>query len=75
MTASVEIIAEIDRLDPAAWDSLVPRNYPFLKHAFLSAMENRGCLGEWSGWVPRWISRPAISLAWKLRAKSPPGWR
>lgn len=32
------------------WDGLVPGDSPFLRHAFLSAMEDSGSLGPRSGW-------------------------
>ena len=38
--------------DPALWDSLAGKNDPFLSHAFLSALEESGSVGEGSGWTP-----------------------
>ena len=39
--------------DAAAWDALLPpgRN-PFVSHAFLTALEDSGSVGEGSGWLP-----------------------
>ena len=37
----------------AAWDAMVRNGYPFLKHAFLSALEQHDCIGHRVGWVPR----------------------
>ncbi len=34
------------------WDALVPDGQPFLRHAFLSALEDSGSLGPHSGWQP-----------------------
>ena len=34
------------------WDALVPEAQPFLRHAFLSALEDSGSLGTHSGWQP-----------------------
>ena len=34
------------------WDGLVPVEQPFLRHAFLSTLEDSGCLGPHSGWQP-----------------------
>ena len=34
------------------WDALVPEAQPFLRHAFLSALEDSGSLGPHSGWQP-----------------------
>ncbi len=32
------------------WDALLPEPQPFLRHAFLSALEDSGCVDERSGW-------------------------
>ncbi len=48
-----KIVDSVSDLAPTQWDELVPNDYPFLKHAFLSALENCGCLGERTGWFPR----------------------
>ncbi len=34
------------------WDALDPSSNPFMSHAFLSALENSGSVGEGSGWAP-----------------------
>ena len=34
------------------WDALVPDAQPFVRHAFLSALEDSGSLGPHSGWQP-----------------------
>ncbi len=34
------------------WNALTDSKYPFLRHEFLSALENHGCLGEKTGWMP-----------------------
>lgn len=39
-------------LDAAAWDALVPSAPPFLRHAFLCALEDSGSVGAGSGWQP-----------------------
>lgn len=39
-------------LDAAAWDALVPGAQPFLRHAFLGALEDSGSVGAGSGWKP-----------------------
>jgi predicted N-acyltransferase len=35
------------------WNALSGGAYPFLRHEFLSALEEQGCLGAQIGWVPR----------------------
>ena len=39
-------------LAPASWDALLPEQQPFLRHAFLSALEDSASLGDNSGWQP-----------------------
>lgn len=39
-----------------AWDRLVGANDPFLRHAFLLGLEQSGCVGQGSGWVPRHVT-------------------
>ncbi|HSX69688.1 MAG TPA: peptidogalycan biosysnthesis protein, partial [Pseudomonas sp.] len=40
------------QIAPAAWDALLPEPQPFLRHAFLSALEDSGSVGGRSGWRP-----------------------
>ncbi|RMQ46943.1 hypothetical protein ALQ04_00055 [Pseudomonas cichorii] len=42
--------ASLSDVVPAHWDALVPDGQPFLRHAFLSALEDSGSLGPRSGW-------------------------
>ena len=37
---------------PAAWDALLPAPQPFLRHAFLAALEDSGSVAAGSGWRP-----------------------
>jgi len=46
----VEKLAEISA---SAWNRLVPGGYPFLRHEFLTGLEEHGCLGDRTGWHPR----------------------
>lgn len=46
----------IDEIPGAAWDALVGDDLPHLRHAFLSAMERHGCVGERFGWIPRHLA-------------------
>ena len=43
-------LQNLSEIAPHAWDALVPDNQPFLRHAFLSALEDSGSLGPRSGW-------------------------
>jgi uncharacterized protein len=40
----------LHEITPAAWDALLPRAQPFLRHAFLSSLEDSGSLAPLSGW-------------------------
>ena len=42
----------ITDIDSAAWDALDAGGSPFLRHAFLSALESTGCVGAGTGWHP-----------------------
>ncbi len=52
-TPHVRVHASIDELGDAQWNALNSRADPFLQHAFLSALEHNGCVGERFGWIPR----------------------
>ncbi len=54
---SLETVDAVSTVDPATWDALAfpgatPYN-PFVSHAFLSALEQSGSVGEETGWLPR----------------------
>ncbi len=44
-------INSVDELDPATWNRLAGDS-PFLRHEFLSALEQTGCVGETTAWQP-----------------------
>jgi predicted N-acyltransferase len=46
------ISTSISAIDPAAWDALDAGGSPFLRHAFLAALETSGCVGPRTGWQP-----------------------
>lgn len=46
----IRTLASINDLQPAAWDALLSGPQPFLRHAFLSALEDSGSVGGRSGW-------------------------
>ena len=51
-----EIVARIARsvsdILPTQWDALAGTDDPFLRHAFLSLLEESGSVGEGTGWTP-----------------------
>ena len=58
----------IEELDAAAWDGLIGDGNPFLRHAFLAALERTGCVGPGTGWEPSFL---ALSDARGLAAAVP----
>src|SRR5690606_32462391 len=48
----IQTIGGLAELAPDAWDALLPDSQPFLRHAFLSALEDSGSVGGRSGWRP-----------------------
>ena len=46
-------IASISKIDSHQWNALVPDNAPFAKHAFLTALEQSGCVCPENGWLPQ----------------------
>ncbi|HEY8096540.1 MAG TPA: peptidogalycan biosysnthesis protein, partial [Methylobacter sp.] len=51
MSIEVEIVGGVSELDAMEWDALTDGS-PILSHAFLSALEDTGCLGAGTGWQP-----------------------
>lgn len=47
----MRIYAAISEIEPADWDGLAGDN-PFLRHAFLNALETTGCASPETGWQP-----------------------
>jgi predicted N-acyltransferase len=54
---------------PAAWDALLPEAQPFLRHAFLAALEDSGSVGVHTGWQP--AHRLLRDAAGEVRAALP----
>ena len=44
--------ASIGDIAPAAWDALDTGGQPFLRHAYLKALEDSGSVGPGTGWMP-----------------------
>jgi predicted N-acyltransferase len=44
----------IASIDETTWDALV--DSPFLEHRFLQLLEDTGCVGEESGWIPAYVT-------------------
>ncbi len=53
----VRFLPSVDGIAPEAWDALLsPASTPFLRHAWLSALERSGCASPRAGWTPRHIA-------------------
>ena len=48
----LHVAASLSAIDATQWDALLPESQPFLRHGFLSSLEDSGSLGERSGWAP-----------------------
>lgn len=42
----------VGAFDRDAWDALVPEGNPFMRHGFLTALEDSGSVGPGTGWQP-----------------------
>lgn len=47
---SLSYLSSLSALSAAEWDALLPDDNPFLRHAFLSSLEESGSLTAHSGW-------------------------
>ena len=64
----VRVLTAVKEVRPAEWDALLSaRSTPFLRHAWLHALEQSGCASGRAGWVPRhltlWRGRTLIAAA------------
>jgi len=46
----IQTISRLADVTPQHWDALLPDSQPFLRHAFLSSLEDSGSVGGRSGW-------------------------
>jgi predicted N-acyltransferase len=46
----------LNEIDAAAWNALLPDDNPFVDHAFLSGLEEHGCLHPRRGWNPHHLA-------------------
>jgi uncharacterized protein len=53
MSVQAETIERIADVAADDWDRLDSAGNPFLRHAFLEALESSGCVGPDAGWIPR----------------------
>jgi predicted N-acyltransferase len=72
---TVRWLSRIDEIDAADWDALFRAGNPFLRHAFLSSLENSGSADAESGWRPRHLvltrkGAPVAAMPLYLKAHS-----
>ncbi|ESS67312.1 hypothetical protein MGMO_168c00040 [Methyloglobulus morosus KoM1] len=48
----IKQITAIDQVDSQAWNALAGDGYPFIRHEFLLALEESGCVSRQTGWQP-----------------------
>ena len=48
----VKLVQGIGRIDARTWDACVGPDQPFLRHAFLAALEDSGSASQRTGWLP-----------------------
>lgn len=52
LRVTVRLATAVGALDRLQWDALVPGGNPFMRHDFLTALEDSGSVGEGTGWQP-----------------------
>ena len=48
----VDVVARIAEVSARDWDACAGEHNPFVEHAFLHALEEGGCVGAGTGWLP-----------------------
>lgn len=56
MTLECRVVATIEELGELAWNALLPDDNPFVRYAFLHALEQSGAVGGKSGWLPQYLA-------------------
>ncbi|MQX35285.1 GNAT family N-acetyltransferase [Roseospira navarrensis] len=57
-TLAVSVLADLNDVDAADWDACAGEANPFVRHAFLSALEDSGSVGPGTGWRPQHLVIP-----------------
>ena len=50
--ATISVVSRLADVPSADWNSGVDPNDPFTDHAFLTLLEEAGCVGAGAGWMP-----------------------
>jgi len=53
---AIRVAERIAEIPAKAWDACAGQDDPFLSHAFLSALEDAGCVSADSGWLPHHLA-------------------
>lgn len=67
----IRILESFLDVEPAAWDELIPGGDPFVRHAFLAALEASGSACAATGWTPR----PLVWTDGERLIGAVPAWR
>ena len=54
--STVRVFGKLVEIPAASWDALHDGRNPFVSHAFLSGLEEHGCLREDWGWTPQHVT-------------------
>jgi predicted N-acyltransferase len=54
MPLEIEAVGTLDAVDPAQWNALAGPE-PFMRHAFLRALQTTGCASARTGWQPHYL--------------------
>ena len=66
---TVEVLTGVRAVPAAEWDALLsPEDTPFVRHAWLSSLEDAGCVRPEVGWLPRTL---VVREAGRLVAAAP----
>src|SRR5210317_1177325 len=52
----LKVLTSISEIPGCSWNSVSGTANPFLRHEFLSALENNQCVGQNHGWLPRHLA-------------------
>ena len=52
----VEVLDDLHQIDASEWDNCAGSKNPFLRHAFLVALEKHGCVGSNTAWRPQHLA-------------------
>ncbi|MEN5017340.1 GNAT family N-acetyltransferase [Erwinia sp. Eh17-17] len=70
---SLMVLTQLAEIPASQWDALAPNDQPFMRHAFLSALEESGAVSRHSGWLPQhllWVENGVPRAAMPGYAKT-----